>query len=99
MSSNPALLIEKRKTNATQVEALTLLWQSLLPIETLPPYQQIILWLCRFGFEKVESAVEKTATKFLRVNGTMNADYCHRYTSSVLASASRESEDNNGNRR
>lgn len=68
-------------TRMQETRALTELWSSLLG--STPEPTQFWRWLDAFGFQATQAAIERTFKKSLSLNGSMNAEYMLRYTTSV----------------
>jgi hypothetical protein len=89
-----------------EIQALALLWKSLLPANFLPGGRQFSIWLDRSGFALTEKGIRQTAIKFnileakaKREHGNsvpMSQDYCVRYASAVMVKcvAQRKEADN-----
>ena len=82
------LHIEKRRE---EVNALCNFWQSLLP-EFSPGAQQMRVWLDLHTFDRMVSAIEKTAAKSAKLNGAMSLEHSVRFCSKVANTRKTEQE-------
>jgi hypothetical protein len=78
----PQQLKQQVEQRNAEVDALTVLWQSMVT-GFCPTSQQFSVWLQLHTFERVTHAVTKTGRKFLRLDGQMDADHLVRFCSSV----------------
>jgi hypothetical protein len=78
---NAAELKTTLERNTEEATALSALWSLL--IGPSPELRQFNIWCHHHGFQATQSAIERTAAKFSKLNGQMDSDYMLRYCSSV----------------
>jgi hypothetical protein len=78
----PRELTQQLEQTRAEVEALTALWNDLLPQHTINTWQ-FRLWLKLHPFARVVAAVEKTGKKSTKLDGQMDSAYAIKFCSSV----------------
>jgi hypothetical protein len=87
-------LRRRYETRKAEIQALALLWKSLLPAKFLPGGRQFSIWIDRYGFELTEKGIRLAAVKFNVLESkakrerndsiAMSQDHCVRYASAVM---------------
>ena len=96
-------LRRRYETRQAEIQALALLWKSLLPEEFLPAGRQFSIWVDRYGFELTEKGIRQTAIKFNFLEAkarrerndsvVMSQDYCVRYASAVMVKSAAQRQE------
>lgn len=73
------LHVEKRREEVT---ALCNFWHSLFP-EFSPGAQQMRVWLDLHNFDRVVHAIQRTAAKNVKLNGSMSLEHAVKFCSKV----------------
>lgn len=77
------------KQQMEDARTVQLLWEALIPKRQAPAMERILLWVGTFNEAVIEHGVRRAAAKFYR-DGTMTADDCARYATSVMRNESAE---------
>ena len=88
-------LVEKVNQQVEDLGALKKLWTSLMPDAPVPHNQQFITWLNLHTPEVLLATIQKTANKFVTLDGKMDEDFLVRYTSSVANNKTHKQEPHN----
>jgi hypothetical protein len=75
-------LTQQLEQTRAEVDALTTLWNDLLPEHTINTWQ-FRLWLKLHPFARVVAAIEKAAKKSAKLDGQMDTAYAIKFCSSV----------------
>jgi hypothetical protein len=67
-----------------KVRELQDLWKVLFPASITVPDCQWGIWLLRYGEATIRDGIARTAIKFQKLNGNMDAEYVGKYASSVM---------------
>ena len=92
---NATDLTELLKTRAEDSEALQQHWATLLP-ELKPDARQFLVWLELHPLSRLVDAVTRTASKNMRLNGTMTLEHSVRFCSKVANTLKTEAQQHGG---
>jgi hypothetical protein len=87
----PSELTKQLQARHEEQAALKQLWASLLA-NCVPEEKQFLVWLSLHNFDRMVSAIQRTAAKSLKLGGAMDTDHAVRFCSKVANTKKSEEE-------